>query len=121
MSRLIEFDQKNEFFRIIKNSMRFFIPSSLVAASGSGDHYILCKYHNRPQKRTGTIASKFNYNNAQESFSGIRVIKSFVQEQNMFSYFRENSNEYRTNVLSLAKKDAIYFPSMSLLMCRIMR
>ena len=53
--------------------------------------------------------------NAQESFSGIRVIKSYVQEQNMFKYFQANSEAYRTNALSLAKTEAIYFPSMGLL------
>ncbi len=52
--------------------------------------------------------------NAQESYSGIRVIKSFVQEKAMLQFFKNNSNEYRTNSLSLAKTEAIYFPAMSL-------
>ena len=53
--------------------------------------------------------------NAQESFSGIRVIKSYVQEKAMFSFFKNNSEAYRKNALSLAKTEAIYFPSMALL------
>ena len=53
--------------------------------------------------------------NAQESYSGIRVIKSFVQEKAMESFFRSNSEAYRSNALSLAKTEAIYFPSMALL------
>ncbi|RYY49437.1 MAG: ABC transporter ATP-binding protein [Chitinophagaceae bacterium] len=53
--------------------------------------------------------------NAQESFSGIRVIKSFVQERSMQRFFAENSEAYKTNALSLAKTEAIYFPSMALL------
>ena len=53
--------------------------------------------------------------NAQESYSGIRVIKSFVQEKSMLGFFEKNSEEYRTNAISLAKTEAIYFPSMSLL------
>ncbi len=53
--------------------------------------------------------------NAQESFSGIRVIKSYVQEKAMFSFFKSNSESYRKNALSLAKTEAIYFPSMALL------
>ncbi len=53
--------------------------------------------------------------NAQESFSGIRVIKSFVQEKTMASFFEQNSESYRDNSLSLAKTEAIYFPSMGLL------
>ena len=53
--------------------------------------------------------------NAQESYSGIRVIKSFVQEKAMLGFFRKNSEDYRSNALSLAKTEAIYFPSMALL------
>jgi ATP-binding cassette, subfamily B, multidrug efflux pump len=53
--------------------------------------------------------------NAQESYSGIRVIKSFVQEKAMLNFFKKNSEEYRTNALGLAKTEAIYFPSMGLL------
>ena len=53
--------------------------------------------------------------NAQESYSGIRVIKSFVQEAAMFGFFKRNSELYRKNALSLAKTEAIYFPSMALM------
>ena len=53
--------------------------------------------------------------NAQESYSGIRVIKSFVQEKAMLGFFRRNSEEYRRNAIGLAKVEAIYFPSISLL------
>lgn len=53
--------------------------------------------------------------NAQESYSGIRVIKSFVQENNMLRFFKANSEAYRSNALSLAKTEAIYFPSMALM------
>ena len=53
--------------------------------------------------------------NAQESFSGIRVIKSFVQEKAMLGFFKDNSEAYRKNAISLSKTEAVYFPSMSLL------
>lgn len=53
--------------------------------------------------------------NAQESYSGIRVIKSFVQESAMIRFFTNNSEEYRKNAISLSKLEAIYFPSMGLL------
>ena len=53
--------------------------------------------------------------NAQESYSGIRVIKSFVQEKAMLKFFTDNSEEYRKNAISLAKTEAIYFPSMGLM------
>jgi ATP-binding cassette subfamily B protein len=53
--------------------------------------------------------------NAQESFSGIRVIKSFFQEKAMISFFEKNSEAYRKASLSLAQTESIYFPSMGLL------
>ncbi|MBT9485058.1 ABC transporter ATP-binding protein [Sediminibacterium sp.] len=53
--------------------------------------------------------------NAQESYSGIRVIKSFVQEKAMLGFFNHNSEQYKANAISLAKVEALYFPSMSLM------
>ncbi|MBI5857061.1 MAG: ABC transporter ATP-binding protein [Sphingobacteriales bacterium] len=53
--------------------------------------------------------------NAQESYSGIRVIKSFVQEKAMLGFFSRNSEEYKKNAVGLAKVEAIYFPSITLL------
>lgn len=53
--------------------------------------------------------------NAQQSYSGIRVIKSYVQEKAMYQYFDKNSEAYRENAIALAKVEAIYFPSNLLL------
>ncbi|HXB45227.1 MAG TPA: ABC transporter ATP-binding protein [Puia sp.] len=53
--------------------------------------------------------------NAQESYSGIRVIKSFVQEKAMLHFFEKNSEDYRRNATDLAKIESIYFPSMGLM------
>lgn len=53
--------------------------------------------------------------NAQESYSGIRVIKSFVQEKAMLGFFNQNSEQYKANAISLAKVEALYFPSMALM------
>jgi ATP-binding cassette subfamily B protein len=48
--------------------------------------------------------------NAQESYSGIRVIKSFVQEKAMLGFFNRNSEDYKKNAIGLAKVESIYFP-----------
>ena len=53
--------------------------------------------------------------NAQQSYSGIRVIKSYGQEKSMLGFFNNNSEEYKKNAIALAKVEAIYFPSMFLL------
>jgi ATP-binding cassette subfamily B protein len=52
---------------------------------------------------------------SQETFSGIRVVKSFVQERDMIDFFKKNNESYRKNALSLATTEAIYFPSMALM------
>jgi ATP-binding cassette, subfamily B, multidrug efflux pump len=69
---------------------------------------------NRKSERIQALLSNLT-SNAQESYSGIRVIKSFVQEKSMLRFFNDNSEAYKKNALSLAKTEAIYFPSMALL------
>ena len=69
---------------------------------------------NRKSDRIQSLLSDLT-TNAQESYSGIRVIKSFVQEKAMLGFFEKNSEDYRRNAISLAKTEAIYFPSISLL------
>jgi len=69
---------------------------------------------NKKSERIQSLLSDLT-TNAQESYSGIRVIKSFVQEKAMLNFFSVNSEAYRGNALSLAKTEAIYFPSMGLL------
>ena len=69
---------------------------------------------NRRSERIQESLSKLT-TNAQESYSGIRVIKSFVQERAMLGFFRKNSEEYRQNAIGLARVEAIYFPSITLL------
>jgi len=51
---------------------------------------------------------------AQESFSGIRVIKSFVQETNMLRFFNKTSDAYKKSTVNLSLTEAIYFPAMNL-------
>lgn len=53
--------------------------------------------------------------NAQETYSGIRVIKSFVQEKAMLGFFAKNSEAYKKNAVGLAKVEAVYFPSITFL------
>lgn len=69
---------------------------------------------NKKSERIQSLLSDLT-TNAQESYSGIRVIKSFVQEKAMFSFFNKNAEEYKQNAIGLAKVEAIYFPSMALL------
>ena len=73
--------------------------------------------NNLINKRSERIQESLSHltTNAQESYSGIRVIKSFVQEKAMLGFFRKNTDEYRKNAIDLVKVEAIYFPSITLL------
>jgi ATP-binding cassette, subfamily B, multidrug efflux pump len=76
--------------------------------------YFVNNMINRKSERIQEALSDLT-TNAQESYSGIRVIKSFVQEKAMLGFFAKNSDDYRKNAISLAKTEAIYFPSITLL------
>lgn len=52
---------------------------------------------------------------AQEVYSGIRVVKSYVQEKQFGKYFLGQSNSYKDKTLELARVDALFFPLMILL------
>jgi ATP-binding cassette, subfamily B, multidrug efflux pump len=69
---------------------------------------------NRKSEKIQSLLSSLT-TNSQESYSGIRVIKSYVQEKAMLLFFKKNSEDYRQNALSLAKTEAIYFPTMALM------
>ncbi len=51
----------------------------------------------------------------QEVYSGIRMIKSYVQEMPMVRFFRNQSQDYMEKSLGLAKVNALFFPLMLLL------
>lgn len=52
---------------------------------------------------------------AQESYSGIRVIKSYNQESSSVEFFTQQSEEYRKSGQALSTMEAIYFPAIGLL------
>lgn len=76
-------------------------------------YFVNSNIHKKSEKIQAALSDLTT--NAQESYSGIRVIKSFVQEKAMFRFFAENSEHYRKNAIALARVEAIYFPSIQLL------
>ena len=52
---------------------------------------------------------------AQEFYSGIRVLKSFVQEKLAINFYKEQSQNYMTESLKMARIEAFFFPLMILL------
>ena len=62
------------------------------------------------QKQLATLNST-----AQEVYSGIRVVKSYVQEPAMLRHFGDQSDDYKDKTMDLAKVNALFFPLMILL------
>lgn len=76
-------------------------------------YFVNTTIHRRSEKIQESLSQLTT--NAQETYSGIRVIKSFVQEKAMMGFFTKNAEEFKKNVLGLVKVEAIYFPSITLL------
>jgi len=71
------------------------------------------KIVNRKSERIQAELSELT-SQAQESYSGIRVIKSFVQEQGALRLFNRISGAYRKSTINLSLTESIYFPAMNL-------
>ncbi len=73
--------------------------------------------NNLIDKRSEVIQSKLSdlTTMAQETFSGIRVIKSFVREDNITAIFEKDCEEYKNKSLRLSRIDALWFPLITLL------
>jgi ATP-binding cassette subfamily B protein len=52
---------------------------------------------------------------AQEVYSGIRVVKSYVQGPRFVSFFDNESQDYKTKSMELARVNAMFFPLMLVL------
>jgi ATP-binding cassette subfamily B multidrug efflux pump len=65
----------------------------------------------RIQEQLSLITTK-----AQETFAGIRIIKSFGAERHFNEDFLESGKVFQSKNLALAKINAIFFPLMTLLM-----
>lgn len=68
---------------------------------------IINKKSTEIQEQLSTLTS-----NAQEYYSGIRVLKSYVQEFFALNLYEEASEEYKTKTLELARVRALFFPLM---------
>ncbi len=71
---------------------------------------IINKRSEKIQRQLATLTST-----AQEVYSGIRVVKSYAQEQAMGAHFAEQSEVYRQKSLGLIRVDAFFFPLMLLM------
>ncbi len=68
-------------------------------------------------KRSAAIQGQLSTLNstAQEVYSGIRIIKSYVQEKPMGRFFESQSSNYKDKSMGLARIEAFFHPLMLLL------
>ena len=73
--------------------------------------------NNRINKGSEELQAKLSdiTTNAQESYSGIRVIQAYVQEKAMLGFFEKESDEYKHLSMKLAKIESFYFPLITLI------
>ena len=67
----------------------------------------LSKEVQKEQSRLSTIG--------QETFSGIRVIKAYIQERHTINKFGDSSDAYHSKTMRLVKTNALFMPTISLL------
>ncbi len=72
-------------------------------------HYINMK-SSHVQKKLSKLT-----NVTQETFSGIRLVKSFVREHDIKNYFRIVSNDYMNQSISLSIINSVFFPLVLLI------
>lgn len=92
----------------VKLTLFVIIPLPFLAFAIYYVNQVIFKKSNRIQEQLSSLTTT-----AQESYSGIRVIKSFIQENNMMRFFAKNSEAYRKSAISLSLTEAVYFPSMT--------
>jgi ATP-binding cassette subfamily B protein len=77
-----------------------------------GIYYVSIQINRRSeviQRQLATLNSS-----AQEAYSGIRVVKSYVREKPVVSHFAEEAEVYKGKALHLARIDNAFFPVMLL-------
>jgi len=68
---------------------------------------VITKHSEEIQRSMSSLSSL-----VQETFSGIRVVKSFGRENSMTTQFDAQSNEYKQKSIRLAQINALFFPIM---------
>jgi len=76
-------------------------------------YFISRQINKRSERLQKQLAALTSF--VQEAYSGIKIIKSFVQERAMGKAFSDESGEYKQLSLNLARIEASFFPFMLLL------
>lgn len=94
----------------VKLAIYCLIPLPLLAVTIYYVNSIINQKSEQIQQRLSTLSSF-----VQETFSGIRVVKSYVREDSIRAGFAEESEQYKEESLALVKVQAFFFPIMLLM------
>ncbi len=76
-------------------------------------YYVNTMINNRSEKIQEQLSALSNF--VQETFSGIRVIKAYVREDDVQKKFDAESESYKTQSMALVQVQALFFPIILLL------
>lgn len=76
-------------------------------------YYVHTIINHRSEKIQEQLSSMSNF--VQESFSGIRVVKAYVRENDIREKFELQSEDYKSHSMSLVRVQALFYPIMLLL------
>lgn len=76
-------------------------------------YYVNTMINNRSERIQEQLSSLSNF--VQETFSGIRVIKSYVREDDVRDKFNTESENYKSQSMALVQVQALFFPMILLL------
>jgi len=86
------------------------LPLPLLAVTIYYVHTIINQRSEKIQQQLSSMSSF-----VQETFSGIRVIKAYVREDDIREKFNQESEDYKTHSMSLVQIQALFYPMMLLL------
>lgn len=80
-------------------------------------YFIIYYISNVINKKSTVVQQQLStlFDKAQETFSGIRVVKSYRLEPQVVSDFEKECNEYQKRNISLVKVDALFMPFLTFL------
>jgi len=76
--------------------------------------YFVSSYINKRSEKVQEQLSRLS-STSQETFSGIRVIKSFSKEKSSSAFFELECQEFKVRSMRLVKVNALFFPAMIIL------
>lgn len=86
------------------------MPLPLLALAIYLVHRVIIRRTDEQQQQLSTLS-----NFTQEAFSGIRVLKAYVKENETANRFQQESLEYKRRAMRLVKVDALFFPIIMLM------